>query len=169
MIAVVTFDDAELLLEEAFSVLAALPDRERGFLSAGSRSCWPAILRDVQADYADADAVPRRQLTRKDMALAELVLTGEGALFMAVPVAQRRLVARVVGMRLAQGGAGFSWSAVWQWDDRLRRTEGRHRVTSDAVRKSYGRAITALAEAMDHRRGALVPWLGRDFGRELVA
>ena len=54
-------DDAERALLEAVEWLGRLPDRDRAFLRAGSRSCWPEILRsrdfgqDGGADWADGE------------------------------------------------------------------------------------------------------------------
>ena len=141
----VTWQEAEDALLAAFEYLAALPDRERGFLSAGSRSCWPQVLRIEQSDYPD-EPDRRRRLTRKEVAHLERMLTGERACAMAVPEAHRALVGRVLTMKQSERGGGFAWSEVWE------REGGRAcGVTSDTFRKRYERAVGKVAAAMEAR------------------
>lgn len=150
MVEVVTWQEAEDALLAAVEYLGALPDRERGFLSAGSRSLWPSMVKDVQADYADADARPRRQLGRKEMALLDEMLLAEGAAALAVPEAHRRLVGRVLVAKLDGRGEGFTWSRIWM-------AEGGRGcgVTSDALRRRYERGVHRVAMAMEVRRQGL--------------
>lgn len=141
---VVTWQRAEDALIGAVEYLAALPDRERAFLSAGSRSAWPDIVRDMQSDYGDAEAEPRRQLGRKEMAHLERMLLGERAAVLAVPRQHRALLGKVLRMKRWPGAGGFGWEAVWEW-------AGGHRsgTTSDALRQRYSRAVGRVAAAME--------------------
>lgn len=100
-------------LVEAWRNLARLPDRERGFLSAGSRSCWPQIVRDRWTDYADAEARPRSNLTRREMRVMNALLVDDGCAMMVVPLDRRQLVAAVLNERVWPVGGGFAWEAVW--------------------------------------------------------
>ena len=112
----VTWQDAEDQLLAAVEYLGALPDRERGFLSAGSRSCWPEIVRSVRdGDYGEGQGygeavAPRRQLGRKEMAVLDRVLLSPKAAALAIPEQHRRLVGRVLVGKLDGRGAGFTWS-----------------------------------------------------------
>ena len=147
----VTWQQAEDAMTAAFEYLRAMPDRERGFLAAGSRSCWPAIVRDLQADYADVEAVPSAQLTRRMMAhLGAMLLNGDAAA-LAVPEAHRALVGRVVVLKRWPGPDGFGWDVVWKGEDRRSRRAGLGRLTltSDALRKRYERAIGRVAVRME--------------------
>lgn len=54
----VTWQDAEDTLMAAFEYLGAMPDRERAYLAAGSRTAWPAIVREAFGDYADVETSP---------------------------------------------------------------------------------------------------------------
>ena len=151
----VTWEEARDLLEAAFEYMAALPDSERGFLAAGygrRMTSWPEVVRDMLSDYADVDAQPSVQLTRKRAALVERMLTGERPLANAIPEGHRALVGTVCAMRLWPRGEPFSWTAVfialdgklWSVRDRCER-----KVTADAMRKAYERAIGKLTVALD--------------------
>lgn len=139
----VTWQDAEDALLGAVEYLRALPDRERGFLSAGSRSGWPQVLRITQEDYPD-EPDRRRRLTRKEMAQLDRMLLGTRACALAVPGQHRALVGRVLAMKLSERGGGFRWEEVWE-------REGGRRcgVTSDALRMRYERAVAKVAAAME--------------------
>lgn len=140
----VTWQQAEDAMIAAVEYLAALPDRERGFLSAGSRSAWPAIVRDRQADYADGEAAPSPRLSRRMMAHLGGMLLGERAAGLAVPEGHRALVGRVLVMKRWPGPDGFRWERVW--DAEGGRASG---VTSDALRMRYERAIGKVAMRME--------------------
>jgi hypothetical protein len=149
---VVTWQDAEDTLTAAVEYLGLMPDRERAFLAAGQRSAWPVIVRDLQSDYADAEASPSPQLTRRCANLVERMLTGERPLANAIPEGHRPLVGKVIVMKRWPGPDGFGWDHVY------RRTGGelynlaRRCVlptTSDGMRKAYERAIGRLAVALD--------------------
>lgn len=140
----VTWEQAEDAMIAAVEYLAALPDRDRGFLSAGSRSCWPAIVRDRQSDYADGEAAPSARLSRRMMAHVEGMLLNARAAGMAVPEGHRALVGRVLVMKRWPGPDGFRWERVWEMEGG--RACG---VTSDALRMRYERAIGKVAVRME--------------------
>lgn len=146
---VISWQDAEDALLEAVELLGRMPDRERGFLAAGSKSSMPEFLRDVQADYADVEARPRKGLTRAEVALVERMLLDPQAHVMAVPAGKRALLGRVLVAKLDGRGEGFRWERVWEWDDRRRRAASEARVTLDAVRRAYERAVGRVAVAME--------------------
>lgn len=136
----------------AFEYLAAMPDRERAYLAAGSRTAWPAIVRDAQSDYADREASPSPQLTRRCANLVERILTGERPLADAIPEGHRALVGRVLVMKRWPGPDGFGWDRVYRvMGGRLYNLARREvmATTSDGMRKAYERAITRLVWALD--------------------
>ena len=137
-----TWQDAEDALIGALEYLRALPDRERGFLSAGSRSGWPQIVRE-RWEYPDG-ADPRVRVGRKEMALLDAVLLGERAAVLAVPLEHRGLLGRVLIMKRWQSPGGFRWEEVW-----LREGGRTCGVTSDALRMRYERAVGKVAVAME--------------------
>lgn len=139
----ITWQDAEDALIGALEYLAALPDRERGFLSAGSRSGWPQVLRIEQSDYPDR-VDPSVRVGRREMAHLERMLLGERCAALAIPQAHRALVGRVLVMKRWQSPGGFRWEEVWM------REGGRAcGVTSDALRMRYERAVGKVAVAME--------------------
>lgn len=153
---IVSWQDAEDALIEAIEALGRLSDRERGFLLAGSRSAWPAIVRDVQADYADVDLVPSAALTRRQMDRLNAVLLGPDAAVLAVPAGHRALVGRVLVLKRWPGAGGFGWDRVWRGEDARSRQLGHGglAVTSDALRARYDRAVGKVAARMERL------WLG---------
>jgi len=149
--AVVTWQQAEDTLTAAVEYLFALPDRERGFLSAGSRSGWPAIVKDLQSDYADADVPPSPQLTRRHVDLVDRMLIGERPLANVVPERHRALVGRVIVMQRWPGPDGFGWDLVWRRMGGQLFNQARRAMlptTSESMRKAYSRGIEQLAIAM---------------------
>lgn len=142
--ALITWQDAEDAMIAAVEYLGALPDRERAFLAAGKRSAWPQVIRDRQADYADTDAVPSPQLSRRMMAHLQTMLLDERAAALAVPEGHRSLVGRVLVAKRWPGPDGFRWERVWV-------AEGGKAcgVTSDALRRRYERAIGKVAVRME--------------------
>lgn len=139
---VLTFDDVEGALMDAMEYLGRMPDRERGWLSAASRSSMPEVIRATWlGDYGDGDAVPRGGgLSRADVEHVERWLTGERAFVLAVPAAHRRLVGLVLRHKREAEGGGFAWADVW-------RVFGDRTVTSDALRMRYERAIRKVSAA----------------------
>lgn len=139
---VLSFDEVEAALMDALEYLARMPDKERGWLSAASRSSMPPVIRATWlGDYGDTDAVPRGAgLSRAQVEHVEQWVTGERALVLAVPAAHRRLVGLVLRHKRENEGGGFAWSDVW-------RVFGDRSVTSDALRKRYERSICMVARA----------------------
>lgn len=141
---VLSFDEVEAALMDALEYLARMPDRERGWLSAASRSSMPEVIRATWlGDYGDGEAVPRGGgLSRANVQHVERWLTGERALVLAVPAAHRRLVGLVLRHKREHEGGGFAWSDVW-------RVFGDGSVTSDALRMRYERSIRRVAMAVN--------------------
>lgn len=149
---VVTWQEAEEALLAAVEYLGALPDRERGFLSAGSRSGWPEIVRSVRdGDYGagqgvlETEVAPSARLTRRHVDQVERMLIGERPCADAIPAGHRRMVGRVLVMKLWAPG-GVDWAAVWQAEGG--KASG---LTSDTHRKRYDRAVGKVAAAMEVR------------------
>jgi hypothetical protein len=163
----VTWQDAENALEAAFEYLRALPDRERAFLSAGSRSCWPEIVRNrADMDYAQGEgmddrvAAPSARLTRVQMALLEAVLLGPAAAVLAIPEDSRALVYLVIGLKRWPPESGFGWDLVWRAErERERRAGRRLQVTSDALRKRYERGVGKVATRMERLGIGFEEWV----------
>lgn len=148
----VTWQEAEDTLTAAVEYLFALPDRERGFLSAGSRSGWPAIVKDLQSDYADDEVAPSPQLTRRNVNLVEQLLIGERPLANVIPERHRALVGRVIIMQRWPGPDGFGWDLVFRRMGGVLFNQVRGAVmptTSESMRKAYSRSIQRLAMAME--------------------
>lgn len=148
----VTWQDAEDTLMAAFEYLGAMPDRERAYLAAGSRTAWPAIVREAFGDYADVETSPSPQLTRRCANLVERMLTGEKPLADAIPEGHRALVGRVLTMKRWPGPEGFGWDRIYRLMggklfNLARRAE--LETTSDGMRKAYERAIHRLVLALD--------------------
>jgi len=159
---VTTWRQAEDALTAAVEYLAAMPDRERGFLLAGSRSCWPQVVRSERnwdfylVDAADAPFDPSPALSRRMAAHVEAMLLGERA---AINVLAERkpghagLVGLVVRMKRWPGVDGFTWQAVFRakrgliHDHRLGRAVPA--ASFDAYRKAYERAVGLVAARMD--------------------
>lgn len=153
----VTWQQAEDALSAAFEYLGKMPDRDRAFRMAGSRSCWPEIIRSVRdGDYGDgqghADAVaPSARLTRRCVDLVDRMLLNADHAAQVIPEGHRRLVGRVLWLKRVDE-ACFAWSAIWKAEDGMLsdlRTGEVRRVTSDAMRKAYERAIGRLSLRLD--------------------
>lgn len=134
-----SFDDVEERLIEAFVSLAALPDRERGWLSTRTMGLW----REVMPERVDVDAEPtparpgvsRSQYQRMEEALGWCQW---------VEPAARRLIGRVM-LHLASDREPH-WPAI--------RRNLRDARTTDALRKAYSRSITRICNKLNHSRGA---------------
>lgn len=135
-----TFEAVEEMLIEAMGLLRRLPDKERGWLASGSRSCVPDVIRDKQSDYADADAQPRLQLSRREMALVEEVFLAARCLTLEIAPANLALVAMVLQAKGGRMAGGFEWSDIW-----IRMGGRRLGVTSDALRARYDRSLGRIA------------------------
>ncbi len=131
-------------LVDAWRMLMRLPDRERGWLYHVTMR-WPAMVRDVQADYADAEAEPRRALGRREMALLGRVFGIDGRddyLMARVAEGNRKLVALVLARKAGRVPGGFQWSDIWQ------ALGGKALgVTEDALRARWDRSLGVLAAA----------------------
>jgi hypothetical protein len=148
----VSWQDAEDTLMAAFEYLGAMPDRERAYLAAGTRTAWPAIVREAFGDYADVEADPSPQLTRRCANLVERMLIGEKPLADAIPEGHRALVGRVLTMKRWPGPEGFGWDRVYRlMGGKLFNLARREELatTSDGMRKAYERAIHRLVLALD--------------------
>ena len=148
---VITWQEAEDTLTAAVEYLGAMPDRERSYLTAGSRSCWPSIVRDMQSDYADTETSPSPQLTRRCANLVERMLTGEKPLADVIPEGHRALVGRVIVMKRWPGAEGFGWDRVFRSMGGELYNLARRQVmasTSDGMRKAYERAIQRVAQRL---------------------
>jgi len=137
----------EEMLLEAWELLMRSPDRERGWLASGSHSGWPQIVRDRVTDYADMEARPRLQLSRREVQLRDRVFIDPDCLAMEIAPALRPLVAVVLAMRTRPEAGGFTWSRVWE------ALGGRESgCTSDGLRMRYERVLrqlTAVATARE--------------------
>lgn len=139
----------EEMLIEAWRLLMRLPDRDRGWLASGQRSAWPAMVKDIFADYADLDATPRLQLGRREMAIVGRVFLDPGCLVMEIAEANRRLVALVLARKAGRMPGGFRWEDVWE------AMGGRSsHTTTDALRVRYERVLARLTVVQAQREAA---------------
>jgi len=145
---VVTWQDAEDALLEVMGLDRLMPDRERGFLAAGSRSTMPQPVRSVR-DGEYPEATGRRGLRAAEVdrinGLGHVVASLAGS----AAGLDTLLVRKVLTAKLAERGGGFTWDVIWQWDDQRRRAARMPRRTQDAVRMAYRRAVAAVAVALD--------------------
>lgn len=141
--------EAELV--HAWRMMARLPDRERGWLRAGTRSVWPDVVRDRFTDYADTEARPRTVLSRRELALVDALFLGEDCLCSrVVPVERRALLGVVLSLKAWPERRGFRWDAVWV------ACGGRAcGVTSDTLASRYETQLRRLFTAMEARRARL--------------
>lgn len=152
---VVSWRDAEEALLEAMALLGRMPDRERAFLAAGSRSGWPDVVRSVRdGEYPEARG--RVGLRRGEVDRLNLLLLGERAVIRVLePVAADEwpvgpLVARVLMAKSDDRGGGFRWEVIWAWEAaRCKAARRALPVSHDALRKRYERAVAAVAVRMD--------------------
>lgn len=115
---------AELVMIEAWQLLMRLPDRERGFLKSGSRSCLPAPIREwlgmADAELAldlglalpEAERAPLRQLGRREMELVERAWFRTGCLAEAPLPQHRGLFAMVIATKAGRMPGGFKWEDI---------------------------------------------------------
>ena len=148
----------EETLLEAWRVLRCSPDPERGFLRSGQRSAWPEIVRDKVMDYADAEAQPRLQLGRREIALRDAVFVVPGCLMESVAMANRPLVALVRAMKTGHEPGGFRWERVFDVLDRAWKAargdeKPFERATSDGYRMRYALTVKDLARLWAARQG----------------
>jgi hypothetical protein len=105
------FED-ELL--EAWRDLPRLPDPERAFLSAGSRSCMPQVLRDPVTDYPGDEKPRRGGCNPREMKRLRMMVIGEGCLTSLIEPARAKLVGKVLDLKAWPDRRGFDWSTIWQ-------------------------------------------------------
>ena len=141
---------AEDELVECLRMLWRMPDRERGFLYHSTLR-WPDMVRD-QGDYPGEEDVSG-PLSRREVARVEAMFLRAGShVERAVAVRDLRLVS-VVATHKACGGGGFGWDDVWNALGGMLATgkvgtDGKlalRKVTSDAMRVRYERALAKLA------------------------
>lgn len=149
----VTWQEAEDALMAAFEYLSGMPDRDRAFLAAGTRSAWPEIVRESW-EYADAEASPSVRLSRRNAEHVDRFLTGPAPLANVIAEQHRAFVGRVVSMQLWPGPDGFGWDRVFRMQrgvlfNLVRKAE--LPTTSDGMRKAYERAVGKVAVAMTTR------------------
>ena len=144
---------AEEMMIEAWQLLMRLPDREKGWLKSGSRSCLPAPIQERREWYIDPelaeklgmeveepDARPRQQLGRREMALIERAFLNPHCLAEAVLEPHRSLFAMVISIKAGRQAGGFRWSDVW-----VRYGGKGKQVTSDALRARYEASLGRVA------------------------
>ena len=103
---------AEDELIDCWRMLHCVPDRDRGFLTSGSRSALPDPIRDRITDYPDA-AAPRRTLTTREVARVNAMFDGPRCIIVrAVAARDMRLVETVIRIRASQPSSGFGWDDV---------------------------------------------------------
>lgn len=139
-----TYDGIEERLVNALLLWRRMPDRERGWLHV--RAHWPEIRRLVgrlgravggEVDHEEENPQPRpRPLTRAQV--GEMEAASELLRF--VPERDRKLVALAVAW-LASGETRVPWTRVLG-DLGLD-------LTTDALRKRYSAAITAICEGVN--------------------
>lgn len=150
--------EAEETMIEAWRLLMRLPDRERGWLRSGSRASWFDMVRDKQADYADAEAAPRVQLGRREVAKVERAFLVDRCLASAVPEHLQRLFSAVIAAKAGRLPGGFKWADVGarlygrDWGT------ARCDMTTDTLRSRYEACLGKVAVRM----GALDAALGRE-------
>lgn len=137
-------DLGEEMLMDALEMLGLLPDAERAFLSSGSRSCWPAVVRDRITDYAETQA--RRQLTRREVDEVNRMFITPGCMIQRIEPRAVRVLAVALPMKCWPDAGGFRWERVWEM------MGGRGcDMTSDTVRGLYEGACARVA-AMEMAR-----------------
>lgn len=157
---------AEDELIDCMRMLRRLPDRERGWLYHSTLR-WPAMVGE-QSDYPD-EVRPRASLSRWEMARVEAMFEGADCIIgRAVAVRDMRLVETVVKIKAAGASSGFGWDDVWNALRGMLATGARgsdgllvcRKVTSDAMRVRYGRALERIAAVylagLDARAAGLI-------------
>lgn len=132
----------EEMLVEATRLLLRMPDRERIWLRSGERSFWPAMVKDIFADYADREAEPRMPMGRREMALIDRVygIASRRYLLDTVLIRDRPLVRLVLLRKAGRLPGGFRWEDVWE-----ALGGKRSGATTDGLRKTYERCLDRLA------------------------
>lgn len=156
----VTWQQAEDALLAAVEYLGQMPVKGA---PGGAGSSWPQIIRSVRdGDYGEGQglggeaAAPSAALSRRRVQLVEAMLLQPDCAAMAIPAGHRALVGRVLVLKLWPGAEGFGWDRVWRGEAVRWARTGERKVTSDALRMRYERAVSKVAAAMERRElGAL--------------
>lgn len=167
---VVTVDEATEALGLAYEILFARPDREKAFLSAGSRSSMPQPLRIEQSDYNETRSRFVPQLW--EIAWQERVMQADSknpapVAVDAIPGHLRKLVEVRIVSGLYPGPAGTTWADIGR----------RVGMREDAARKAFKKAMELLAkrmtamgiEPLPSRGGRLADPIERQQGADGVA
>jgi hypothetical protein len=141
-------DDLHKLAEEtmiqAFRLLLRMPDREKGWLRSGHGMKWPAMVKDVQADYADPDAAPRLQLGKADVERMERAWVHELCYAEAVPVHHQKLFMTVLAAKAGRQPGGFRWEDVGEKLYGRAWGTARCDATTDALRMRYAACLGCI-------------------------
>lgn len=137
---------AEGELIDCWKLLNRLPDRERGWLNQITLR-WPAMVKDVQADYAD-DAAPAPGLSSREVARVNRAFLNDLCLVEAIPAPARQLCGVVVSMKAGRLPGGFEWADVGKALYGRRWGTARCDVTADALRARYEAALRCVAIRM---------------------
>ena len=140
----------EETLIEAWELLRCSPDRERGFLASGSRSGWPEIVRDKIMDYADTEAQPRLQMTRREVGLRDQVFVNDDCLIRNPNVVADDMPLLLLVLSWKARGRQVDWAEVYV---ALRARESGV-ASKDALRVRYDRLLRRLAVLWDNGAAA---------------
>lgn len=152
--------EAELL--DALRDLARLPDAHRAYLSAGSRSCMPQVLRDPVTDYP-GDETPRPPaLGLAAMARLRLMVIGEGCLTSLIDPARMKLVGLVLELKGRQVKPEHFWQTVWQ-----RMGGKRCGATTATLESRYRRQLVRMFDEWKRRQGPARVRAGMVLGEEV--
>jgi hypothetical protein len=130
---------------EAWRLLLRMPDREKGWQRSGSKSWWPEIVKDLQADYADADAAPRLQLSRREYERCRRAWWAQLCYAEAVPWVHGRLFMTVIAAKAGRMPGGFRWEDVGARLYGKAWGTARCDATSDALRMRYEACLRCVA------------------------
>ena len=152
---------AEGTMIEAFRLLLRMPDREKGFLKAGSKTSMPAPIPDLWLGSIPADLAlelglamaedapePRQQLTTRDVALVERAWLVDLHLAEAVPGPHKRLFITVLAAKAGRMPGGFKWEDIGARLYGKAWGTARCDATSDALRMRYEACLRCVAMRM---------------------
>ena len=135
---------------EAWRLLLRMPDREKGFLSAGKRTSLPEPIRELWLGRIDAELAlelglmapedarePRRQLTTRDVARVNRAWVFPLCYAEAVPVPHTRLFMAVLAAKAGRMPGGFKWEDIGARLYGQRWGTARCDATTDALRMRY--------------------------------
>lgn len=149
---------AEATMVEALRLLLRLPDREKGFLKAGSKTSWPDIVQDALPVVIDAELAlelgieqredapePRPQMGPREVAKVERAWLVDLCLAEAVPAAHRRLFITVLGAKAGRMPGGFKWEDIGARLYGKAWGTARCDATTDALRMRYEACLRCVA------------------------